>query len=105
MKIQKVEHNIDLAVRRYKFEDDISEHVMGIWKKSILKKDIGYQDIRKFICWLNINYNADIGIFGQSSPWCSTIEEAIYQATVDFIYKFCNAHGNRPMAICYRRRE
>lgn len=119
-----LKEHIDPSVKQYTilFNEKICELIISIWDKSILKVDPGFSDTKNLIGWLNINDNqSDLGLpitykvilgnttafghFGESSDWSLSPEQAIQEATYDFVYQFANAQRGRPNRMCYQRRK
>lgn len=114
----KLEEHIDPRVRRY----------FGSFLTTEARKLIGTKFTGEYspLVWINCNENSDFccpntfrveigikdernggihtfGMFGSSSVFCATIEAAMLEAAMDFLYKFCEKKG--PSIVCWRRRQ
>ena len=111
----------------FTLEEDIDPHVKryhGLYLpntiRQLLSKGLGVDNFIPLV-WINFNDNSDFGcpntyrveigvegvrklfgVFGKSSPFCSTIDSAYMEAAVHFLYVLSPVKG--PGIVCYRRR-
>lgn len=117
-----LEEHIDPRVRRY-FGTFLCEEA----RKLVARKfSAGFEAL----VWINCNDNSDFdcpatfrveigvkddgnteknertfGIFGSSSPFCASIDAAMREAALAFLFRFSEASRTNPDIVCWRRRD